>query len=302
MNSDRGPAVTAFDTNPPGNPVVTGGNSIAFALTTSIAPAKLEWYLDGAFQQDLGSGVSGGATAYSFSWNAGSPCSNNSVGDGTYVLSARAFNTAGSTPGPRALTVRLNRCVPQAPTALSGGRNRWGVELNWEDNHEDDVIGYRIFRGIGSATPAAVASGPCSGLLKVSTCIEPDPAPSQSVTYNVRAVDRGASGAERDGTASANFTVVTGNRVPSTPTIGNAGTYGTIGWYAVSDPDRGDAVDFYRVYRDGQALSNRYDVIDAAGDPIVWTDPSAGGTQHTYYVVAVDTRLAESGFSNAVTR
>ena len=98
------------------------------------------------------------------------------------------------------------------------------------------------------------------------------------------------------------MTVATGNRAPATPSIGSAGTYGTIGWYAVTDPDRGDSVDFYRIYRDGQALSNRYDVIDASGDPLVWTDGNPGGTTHTYYVVAVDTRLAESAFSNAVTR
>ncbi|HEX8742898.1 MAG TPA: prepilin-type N-terminal cleavage/methylation domain-containing protein [Thermoleophilaceae bacterium] len=302
MNSDRGPAITALNTNPAGATSIGSGNSAAFTLTTAIEPAKVEWYLDGAYQQDLGSGVSGSGTAFAFTWNMGSPCSNNSVIDGTYVVSAQAFNAGGSTPGPRALTMRVNRCAPVAPTAFSAGRNRWGVELNWEDSKEDDVAGYRVHRGIGSAPPAAIASGPCSGVVRKSTCIEPDPAPSQSLVYNVRAVDRDPSGALRDGTPTVSFTVVTGNRAPATPAIGNAQQYGTIGWYAVTDPDRGDAVDFYRIYRDGQALANRYDVIDAVGDPIVWTDADTGGIAHTYYVVAVDTRLAESGFSNAVTR
>jgi hypothetical protein len=302
MNSDRGPVVTALNTNPAGLAAVTAGNSVAFAITTSLQPARLEWYLDGAFQQDLSSGVSGNATSYSFSWPIGSACTNNSVVDGTYVVSAQAFNASGTTPGPRALTVRVNRCAPQAPTGLAGGRNRWGVEVDWADNEEDDVVGYRVYRGIGSATPTAVASGPCSGVVKASTCVEPDPAPTQALVYNVRAVDRDAGGSLRDGAASSNRTVVTGNRAPGTPAISNGGSAGTIGWNAVADPDSGDSVDFYRVYRDGQTLAHRYDIVDAAGSPILWTDDATGGASHTYYVVAVDTRLAESGFSNGVTR
>jgi hypothetical protein len=138
--------------------------------------------------------------------------------------------------------------------------------------------------------------------VKASTCIEPDPSSSQTLVYNVRAVDRDSAGTPRNGAASANVSVATGNKAPATPTIGNAGSYGTIGWYAVTDPDKGDSVDFYRIYRDGQTLAHRYDVIDAVDDPVLWTDTNTGGVAHTYYVVAVDTKMAESGFSNAVTR
>ena len=302
MNSDRGPAIAVLDTNPAGAATVTSGNAVAFAVTTSLQPARLEWYVDGTFQEDLTSGVTGSGTAFAFAWRIGSSCSTSGVIDGTYVVSAQAFNSSGTSPGPRALTVRLNRCAPYPPTAFAAGRNRWGVELDWEDSREDDVAGYRVYRGIGSATPSAIASGPCAGVVKASTCVESDPAASQPISYNVRAVDRDSTGALRDGTATANFVVVTGNRPPATPAIASAGSYGTLGWNAVADPDRGDSVDFYRIYRDGQALSDRYDVADAAGDPLVWTDPATGGRTHVYRVVAVDTRLGESGFSNAVTR
>ena len=303
-NTDRGPAITSLDTLPAGNATVTSGSTVGFRAFTSSEPYKLEWYLDGAFQEDRASGVSGSGTGpFTFNWQIGSACSTGSVLDGTYAISLQGFNRSDSTAGSRALTVSLNRCVPLPPTGLTGGRNRWGVELSWESNREDDVAGYRVFRGIGSATPTAIASGPCSGVVKQSECIEPDPASTQSLTYNVRAVDRDpSSGAFRNGAATANITVAAGNRAPATPTIGNAGTYATIGWYAVSDPDRGDAVDFYRIYRDGQTLAHRYDVIDAVGDPILWNEPKPDGTTHTYYVVAVDTKLAESGFSNGVTR
>jgi prepilin-type N-terminal cleavage/methylation domain-containing protein len=301
-NSDRGPAVTTLATVPPGSAAITSGNSVNFGLTTSVAPSEIEWYLDGAFQEDLGKGISGSGTSYSFSWKIGSACTNNSATDGSYVVSAQAFNSAGSTPGPRALTVRLNRCAPYAPTGVVGGRNRWGVELSWEANKEDDVIGYRVFRGIGGATPTAIASGPCSGVVKTNGCIEPDPASTQALVYNVRAVDLDSSGSQRNGASSSNVSVTTGNRAPGTPAVTSNGTASTLRWPAVSDPDGGDSVDYYRIYRDGQTLAHRYDVVDAVTNPLLWTDADAGGSTHTYYVVAVDTRSAESGFSTAVTR
>lgn len=303
-NTDRGPAVTALDTIPAGNAPVTSGSTVQFRAFTSAAPHKLEWYLDGAYQEDRTSGISGNGTGpFTFNWSIGSACSTGAVLDGTYAVGVQGFNRSEATAGARSLTVSLNRCLPLPPTGLAAGRNRWGVELSWESNREDDVAGYRVFRGVGSAAPTAIASGPCSGVVKTSECIEPDASSSQTLTYNVRAVDRDPStGAFRNGAATANVTVATGNRAPATPAIGNAGTYATIGWYAVTDPDRGDAVDFYRIYRDGQGLANRYDVVDASGDPILWTEPKPDGTTHTYYVVAVDTRLAESGFSNGVAR
>lgn len=302
MNSNRGPAIASIATNPPGTTVVSSGGSLAFTVATSGQLSRLEWYLDGAYRQDLASGITGSGTTYAFSWALGTACTAGATTDGIYVVGAKAFGSTGSSPGSRSLTVRLNRCAPVAPAALSGGRNRWGVELRWEDNREDDVVGYRIYRGIGSATPTAIASGPCSGVVKAATCIEPDAASTQTLVYNVRAVDRDSAGALRDGPPTSNISVVTGNRAPATPVIGSAGTYGTIGWYVVTDPDKGDSVDFYRIYRDGQTLAHRYDAIDAVGDPTVWSDDSTGGVAHTYYVVAVDTRLAESGFSNATTR
>jgi Tfp pilus assembly protein PilV len=297
-NSDRGPAVVSLDRVPAGNAPVTSGNSVSFALTTSAAPASLEWYLDGAFQESLAPN----GTSYAFDWRIGSACTSNAVIDGSYVVSAQGFNASESTPGPRAVTVQLNRCAPFAPTGLVGGRNRWGVELAWEANKEDDVVGYRVFRGIGAAVPTAVASGPCSGVVKASRCIDTDPAPSQTLVYSVRAVDRSSTGSQRDGAASASYSVVTGNRAPNTPAIASGSSTSTLVWSPVGDPDGGDSVDFYRIYRDGQALANRYDVVDAAGNPIRWTDTNTGGTSHTYYVVAVDMRLAESAFSNGVSR
>lgn len=302
-NTDRGPAVTSLDTAPAGNPVVTSGSSIGFTARTSSEPYRLEWYLDGAYQQDLSGGITGSGTGpFTFSWNIGSACQTGAVMDGSYIVGLQGFNRVNATPGPRSLTVTLNRCIPYTPSTFQAGRNRWGVELRWEANREGDVVGYRVFRGTGSTTPQALASGPCGNVVKEPQCIEPDPSSSTNLTYLIKAIDRDSSGNLREGPTSASVTVNTSNKAPGVPVLSSGGAGATLAWSAVTDQDKDDYVDFYRIYRDGTALSNRYDVIDAKGTSFTWTDPTPGTSSHTYYVTGVDQRLAESNASNGVTR
>jgi prepilin-type N-terminal cleavage/methylation domain-containing protein len=310
-NNSRGPAINAMDTTAPsGNPTVTTGSAVGFTFMTSLTPAKVLWYVDGAYQGDLTSGISGSGTGpYTFSWSLNGACSTNAVMDGTYFVAVQAYDASDASPGQRSMTVNVNRCAPSQVLNLLGGRNPLfskQVELNWDDNPEDDVLGYYVFRGIGSATPTQIASGPCSGLLTVSNCTEPEPSSTSTLSYYVKAVDRDPAGALRAGTASATLTSTTSNRAPAAPSIASATTYGTIYWSQTTDPDSGDSVDYYRVYRDGTGLANRYDVIDnvpAAGTSyVLWTDPNPGGTTHTYRVTSVDTHAAESSMSNSVTR
>jgi fibronectin type 3 domain-containing protein len=102
------------------------------------------------------------------------------------------------------------------------------------------------------------------------------------------------------------MSVPASNTAPGTPTIASAGTAGTLYWSQTTDPNSGDSVDYYRVYRDGTGLANRYDVIDNVPYPgttyVLWNDPNPGSTTHTYRVTAVDTHAAESNMSNSVTR
>jgi hypothetical protein len=311
-NNSRGPAIASMDTTAPsGNPTITSGSSVGFTFMASLPPAKALWYLDGAYQGDIASGaITGSGTGpFTFTWNLQGACSSNAVVDGTYFVAVQAYDASDASPGQRSLTVNVNRCAPTQVLNLFGGRNPLfskQVELNWDDNPEDDVVGYYVYRGAGSTTPTKIASGPCSGLLAVSNCTEPDPASSSNLTYYVRAVDRDAANALREGAASSNLSVTTSNRAPSAPSIASAGTSGTIYWSQTSDPDSGDSVDYYRIYRDGTGLANRYDVIDnvpASGTTyVVWTDPNTGGATHTYRVTAVDTHAAESSMSNSVSR
>jgi hypothetical protein len=309
-NNSRGPAIALMDTSPAGNPTITTGSTASFTFNTSLTPAKALWYLDGAYQADLTSGISGSGTGpYTFSWNLSGACGSNSVVDGTYFVAVQAYDSSDASPGQRSLTVNINRCAPTQVQNALGGRNPLfsnQVELNWDDNPEDDVLGYYVYRGISGATPTKISSGPCSGLITVSNCIESNPSSGTALIYYIRAVDKDAAGALREGTASANLSVPASNTAPGTPTIASATTFGTIYWNQTTDPNSGDFVDYYRIYRDGTALSNRYDVIDNVPYPsttyVLWTDPNPGTTTHTYRVTSVDAHAAESAMSNSVTR
>jgi hypothetical protein len=310
-NNSRGPAIVSMDTaSPTGNPAITSTTTVTFTFTTSLVPAKALWYLDGAYQADLTSGISGSGTGpYTFSWNLNAACAASSIVDGTYFVAVQAYDASDSSPGQRSLTVNVNRCSPAQVLNVLGGRNPLfsnQVELNWDDNPEDDVLGYYVYRGIGGTTPTKIASGPCSGLLTVSNCTEPNPSSGTALTYYVRAVDKDPAGTLREGTASSNLSVPASNTAPNTPSIASATTFGTIYWNQTTDPNSGDSVDYYRIYRDGTALGNRYDVIDnvpvSGTSYVLWTDPNTGGTTHTYRVTAVDTHAAESSMSNSVTR
>jgi hypothetical protein len=87
---------------------------------------------------------------------------------------------------------------------------------------------------------------------------------------------------------------------PSPPTAlqgtANADGSKTLTWTA---PSGGNPVAFYRIYRDGVEYTQRYDVT---GDTTPsYTDPSGDGVQHSYYVTAVSTNLAESSYVGPVT-
>jgi hypothetical protein len=85
----------------------------------------------------------------------------------------------------------------------------------------------------------------------------------------------------------------------------------TLTWTAPADPDSGDSVQFWRIYRwtgTGPTYpGGRYDVIgtlDGSGHQITtYTDASAdpGGVGQNYCVSAVDTHMSESPCSGAVT-
>jgi hypothetical protein len=282
-----GPGVAAL-TSLAGTTITSPVSSVSFSLTTNATPTTVGWSVDGAPQGSAG----GSGMSWNFSW----PIDN--LHDGIYQVSARAFDSTGLSGASRSATMTLNRYSPQAPTGVGAGRNGSGVELEWLANPERDVVGYRVYR-----------TSPGENLVCESTtrtnCQDTNPPSDAGVTYAVAALDRDPAGNLREGTRSIQVTVTLGNRPPNAPTgltgtKANGGT--TLSWHAASpaDPDAGDSIAFYRIYRDGQSYDARYDRT-GSGTDTTYTDGRAGSTQHTYYVTAVDGQLAESVVAGPVT-
>jgi Tfp pilus assembly protein PilV len=274
---------------PPSTPITTQVSSVLFDVTTGSSAVTVSWSVDGSV---LGT-ASGSGSSWSFSW----PISQ--LYDGSYLVSAQAYDQNDAAGAPRVLTVDLNRNAPLAPTGFTGGWNGSIVEFEWLPNAEGDIEGYRLYR--------QDATGPTliCGLSTDTTCRDSGPPNQPSTDYYVVAVDRDPSGNLREG-AKSTKTVSQGNLPPNPPQGLTATTdqngHTVLSWTQPNpaDPDQGDSVDFYRIYRDGNTVADRYDRTGTG--EFSFTDTNTGGTTHDYWVSAVDTHYAESTLVGPVTR
>jgi len=275
------PAVTAV-TPSAASPITAALTAVSFTATTSSPAAATFWSVDGATQ----GAASGAGTTWSFSW----PIS--TLVDGSYLVGTQALDGYGAPGNGTSATVVLNRFAPQTPTGFNAGRNGSVVEAQWNPNPERDIVGYRVYRRVQSGTWTLACA-----LTTATSCVDASP-PGISFTdalqYEVVAVDRDPAGNLREGTASAAMNVNIVNSPPAAPS-GLSAQWAAAGAIALTwtpsagDPNLGDSVSFYRVYRDGV----RYDRT-SLGTDTTWTDTAVGGTSHSYQVTAVDTHLAES--------
>jgi hypothetical protein len=278
------PAVKTLAVTAPSVPVTSDYTNVDFSATTSTAPQTVRWSVEGVPQGS----ASGSGTTWSFSWRI------SGVLDGSYLVGAQALDAQGRSGSSKALTVTLNRFLPLAPEGFAAGRNGGIVDIEWLPNSEGDIVGYRVYRQVGTGAPVDVC-----GLVTESVCKDDSPPDVDAVDYWAVAVDRAPDGSYREGTRSQLRTVTKANTRPFAPTdltisVGTDGS-ATLQWAAPSpaDPDSGDSIQFFRIYRDGVAYADRYDRT-GLGTDLTWTDPAHNGDPHTYYVTAVDSQLAES--------
>jgi competence protein ComGC len=307
--SAAGPAVTNLVPTTTSSGATTIDSSytqtaVGFTATTSITPASVTWSRDGDTQGD----ASGSGTTWTFTWPIG-PATNPTqaldpatVLDGTYNIGARAFDEFGVTGAARTVTMTLNRSIPRKPTGVAAGRNSQVVEIAWQANQEHDIVGYQVYRRLTSGGAATLV---CP-LTQQTSCQDQSPPNQATLYYYVVALDRDTAGAQRQGAVGDDVTVTQTDNPPFAPTNLLASTSnGTtiLRWTAASpaDPDPGDSIAFYRIYRDGSAYANRYDRT-GTGANVTYTDTQPAGVQHTYYVTAVDTQLAESPLLGPVTK
>jgi type II secretory pathway pseudopilin PulG len=303
--SASGPAIRSIAPRD-GTTITANISQVLVDVTTSSEPAAINWLLDGSVRQPppVRQGTTG--LNWVFAWDIGDK--ETGTLDGPYILSAEAFNQYGVSGPGRQETVILNRRQPFKPRRVTGGRTIFGtVEIEWEANSERDIIGYEVRRI--EATGSAVVVCPLLTQGLNTSCTDSAPPGTDPLEYVVYAYDRDTAGQPREGDASDPRVVTAGNQPPFPPTdlaaTRNADGSVTLTWSrpAPEDPDGpSDGVEFYRIYRDGNALEDRFERWFDDRPSVTWQDTGTNGLEHTYWVTAVDTHHMESAFLGPVTK
>jgi prepilin-type N-terminal cleavage/methylation domain-containing protein len=293
-SDNDGPQITALTRDPSSEEITTAVTSVVFTATTATLAAAVRYTVDGSVVAT----PTPSGTSSTFAWDIGAP--ETGAVDGTYVVGATALDSAGLTGATRSLSVKLNRLAPLAPTGLEGGWNatRDGVDLDWRQNNESDIVGYRVYRHVG-AGPASVV---CSTVATVTDCHDASHAEPLAASYDyyVVALDEvDSAGSKREGLPSATLNVVpTDNRPnpPATLTAALVDGVNQLDWStpAPTDPAyTGDGIRFFRIYRGGTALGDRFDRTGLGGDSS-YTDTAIVGGSLQYWVTSVDDNYSES--------
>lgn len=278
----QGGGVRVTSLTPSVTGAVTGTAPVSFTVGTTRAASRVEWAVDGV---DAGQ-ATGSGQSWTFPWAV------SGLPDGTYLVSAEAFDEFNRSAGSRIVTMAISRAAPQKVINLRGEWSGADVVLTWDASGEGDVVGYTVSRI--DAGGEIVVSG-CDAI--ADTRCTSTPPGGAGTSYVVRALDRDASGAARAGTRSDAFDV---GPKPGTAAVNVApnapvplvkkvtGQRVALSWSAATDPDAGDRVVAYRIYRDGTLHAS------VTGAELNYTDANAGRVARTYRVTAVDTNGAES--------
>jgi prepilin-type N-terminal cleavage/methylation domain-containing protein len=272
-------------TSPATSPITDPATvSASFAVTTTEDAAAVVWSLDGS-QQDT---ATGSGRNWTFTWQLPAE-------DGTYDISAQAFDGEGLGGEVRSATVVVNRFAPRAPESMLAVRKGAVVETLWSASPERDVIGYRVYRQAANGAVEVVCD-----FSTETTCIDTSPPArsTQVVDYWAVALDKDPADQEREGAPSNRVDVNEPNSPPNPPVdlilSKDAEGNNVLQWTApaVPDPD-GDPIISYVIYRDGTAIKDRLDEV--AGNELTFVDYGVNGSSvHEYWVTAADERFAES--------
>lgn len=310
---------TTLVVNPSGGlgPRIKDYSPITQVITTNVSSVTVTWNttpattLRWAVDDGTSGGTVSGSTSFATIWDIGSSGSGSEVLDGTYDISAQAYDDRDIAGEARRAQVVINRRVPYPPPTFSGGHDtRTGdwVDLEWTPNRERDIQGYRVFWAgpdgtVGDSDDTPVCPGPgVSAPLSATTttCTDLTP-PSGPTKYYVVAVDRTTvvnpdgtvTGQLRDGDRRPLTIAAPGGR-PSSPTgpltVATVDNLPKLSWSA---PGSGN-VSFYRIYRDGTAVgfADRYGTT--AGTDTTFVDDGANNVTHKYWVTTVDNSYNES--------
>src|SRR3954468_23494656 len=303
-----GDAPAAIDV-PPTSPTASAGQpllistrpnptQIVFSATTTNNPGYMSWLIDGSpllTCPPTNTSCSGSGNAWSFTWTIGTPTIDTTAGspnqnkcvaptgsstyvyDGTYQVGAEPLDSNGLAGTASSTPVTINRCAPiQPPNFNATGRDKFqsgAIDIEWDDNPEGDLVGYKVFRGTSLADgvpvcPPNASDPPTQGM---HTCIDPSPPAyikSSPLYYGVYAYDQDTAGAVRGGALSYIEVNQAQNAAPKTPSDLAASASGgkvNVTWTIPAsplDPDAGDTIEAFRVYRRAASASGPWTYAD----------------------------------------
>jgi type II secretory pathway pseudopilin PulG len=336
----NGPAVSCLSTSvtcPGPDVTVTSGSSLTFNVRTTATAARIQWLVDGNLppSQQIPAAATDpyvpSGTSSSFTWSF-------PAADGTYAITAVAYDTNGSSGTRSTVVVSLNRHQVIAPISFSAGWNDLlgGIETQWVPSVDQDVLYYHVYRRYGSNAAQLVATCGASGNVTGTSCADapqsalappipsarPNPCTSSSQSYTttdyywVVGVDTNpATRVPRDSTAQSpqvdanlcDHQPYAPSRVSGTLDNGQL----ALTWNAPSPaaPDGWNSVQAWRIYRwpstrGVQIPGDRYQLVGNSPAATSYTDgsPDPGGVEQSYCVTAVDLHLNESPCSPVLTQ
>ncbi len=219
----------------------------------------------------------------------------NSVTNGTtyyYVVTAEDTSSNESGYSNEDSATPIDPTPPSAPTGLDATAGDGTVSLDWDDNSEDDLEGYNVYRSTASGSGYSQLNGP---LLSTSDYTDNSVTNGTTYYYVVTAVDTSSN-------ESGNSNEDSAEPIDTTPPAAPTALVATAGDSTVSlDWDDNTEIDLdgYNVYR-STSQGGGYGQING---PLLsssdYTDNSVvNGTTYYYVVTAVDANSNESGYSN----
>ena len=310
---------SAICTFPSATTSAVSPKSIVFQTKTAYSAQKVKFTVDG----QAAATISGPATTFNWTWNLP-----DNQPDGAYVVAAQIYDATGTTAvsSPTPLVVTINRYTPDsnafAPTAA--GRNPLWNNLPEIETYptadptarvDRDVTGFVATRQVNGTGTTVVCQTYSPNLRGCQDTSAPNCCNS-TITYKIT-----PSGANPDGTQQAGAATVASQNVNVTNTrpleplnvvVTRNGNRVTLSWTnppGSGDPDAGDCIDFFRIYRrdlngtqweyadriDRTAYGNATLPCGNAGEQtnsITLTETTS--TAKRYRLTSVDTRLAES--------
>jgi hypothetical protein len=251
------------------------------------------------------------------------------VFDGTYQVGAQPLDADGLAGTAASTPVTINRCAPIPPPNFNATERDKALpiaDIEWDDNPEGDIVGYKVYRGTTTSNGVPVcppnASDPPTP--EMHSCIDTSPPTynkNSALYYGVYAYDQDTTGAIRGGALSFVEVNMDQNKAPKAPTNLAASASGanvTVSWTippSPLDPDSGDTIESFRVYRRPAGATGPWSYTDrlppdvaydsttgfcngsaAPGAACSFTDTSTGATAHQYMVTSVDSHLRESDY------